>query len=323
MLHLRRLHLQQTTITQYVSHLRQYLLVRGISVTLRSDQCQVLLACATRQDRAVLPLRLTQKIPTSCAVMHLVFLRIDRLHCDNLKLRHSHGAACAVASGLCCRIHEVLPDGRLMDADGLVIADHAIMTAHVAFRFAGDGRIYPASEPDSFPVGRHPVAFAGFHDSLKNWVGGSGTRQVAANPRCYPFCYVRRLFDYVVFCRPPPGGHLFPCVRAAAVGRHIKAVFDSVGLDGARGCCHAMRVGSESMAQALRYSAPGVTAAQEQDHGMWRSEQGLRPYKRSAFETGSDLSLALYDVQFMSINYLRWYYMSPAIEIAADGTDCV
>ena len=75
------------------------------------------------------------------------------------------------------------------------------------------------------------------------------------------------------------------------------------------------------MVQALRHSAKGVTAAQEQEHGMWRSAQGLKPYSRTAFASGSETSSALYDVHYMPIDYLLWYYMSPAIAVADDSPE--
>ena len=112
-----------------------------------------------------------------------------------------------------------------------------------------------------------------------------------------------------------------PHLRADTVSKVIKRVFASVGLDGSRGCPHAMRTGSLSMIQALRHSVRGVTAAQEQEHGMWRSAQGLKPYRRTAFASGSETSSALYDVSYMPIDYLLWYYMSPAIAVAIDQTE--
>ena len=127
-----------------------------------------------------------------------------------------------------------------------------------------------------------------------------------------------RVFDYVSAFPPPPRGHFLPALRADAVDTIIKRVFDFVGLDGSRGCPHAMRTGSLSMIHALRHSAKGVTAAQELEHGMWRSAQGLKPYSRTAFASGSETSAALYDVNYMPVDYLIWYYMTPAIAVADD-----
>ena len=315
---LRRQDIKAGTITSYISHVNEFLSVRGIAVSLRSDLAGVFLQCAKRQDRSVAPLRLTQKIPISAPVLLLIFVDITR-HSKDIRSRDECLACCAVAYGLCCRIHEVLPDRKTRDLDGLPIPDHSIMTAHLSFTFPGDHRVYPASRPDDFPPGTIPSSFTGFHDSLKNMPGGSGTRAVAANPHIFPFCLVRIVYHYVCTYRPPATGHLFPTVKSSGVSVHIKRALNSVGLDGSRGCPHAMRVGSETMVQALRYSRKGLTAEQEQHHGMWRSAQGLQPYARASMLTGSETSFALYDMLYMTIEYLKWFYMSPAIPVAIDS----
>ena len=320
---LRRADMAPATITQYLSHVTEYLKVRGISAPVRSVGTAVLLECVRRQVQAVAPSRLTDKIPVTCALMLLMLNRCEFTHAGvsvaKAKPRAMLKAACALTYGMCLRIHEVLSDGRTRDKDGLPIADHAVKAAHVGFMFTGDGRLYPASNPSGFPAGRRPVSMAGFHDSTKNWAGGTGSRNVRANPLPSPFCCVALVFDYVVAYPPPPNGHLFPGLRDAPVSALVKWAMQSVGLDGTRGCCHAIRVGSLSMAIAMRHSAPTSTDAQAQEHGLWRSEQGIQPYARGSFGSGGELSAALYDVSYMPIDYLRWYYMSPAIKVADNG----
>ena len=320
---MRRANRAPATITQYVSHVSEYLKVRGIPTPLRGVGMAVLLECITRQETSAAPARLTQKIPVTCALMLLILRRCDDAHAgDTLaqcKKRAMAKAVCAFTYGMCLRIHEVLSDGRTVDRDGLAIADHAVRTAHVGFMFAGDPTLYPATDPAAFPVAKRPTAFAAFHDSCKNWASGTGTRNVRANPLPFPFCCVGLVFDYVVAFPPPRGGHLFPGLRDTVVSALVKWALDSVGLDGARGCCHAIRVGSESMAIAMRHSVTTVSGAQAQEHGLWRSEQGLKPYARASFGSGGDLSAALYDISYMPIDYLLWYYMSPAIKVADNG----
>lgn len=46
---------------------------------------------------------------------------------------------------------------------------------------------------------------------------------------------------------------------------------------------------------------------------MWRSAQGLRPYARASMLTGIETSFALYDMLYMTIDYLKWFYMSPNV----------
>jgi len=310
-----------STITQYISHLAEYLKVRGIETTLRGEGCAVLLQCARRKDQQVQPLRLRQSIPISCALMVLVLARIDRSYPGDAHraARLQIKACCAFAYGLCCRIHEVLFDGKKTDKDGFAIQDHAARSAHCAFQFAGSSKLYPANNPAAFPPNQRPISFAGFHDSLKNWAGGGPSRNVAANARVYPFCCPGLLYDYVVAYPPPANGHLFPGLKAATVSREIKPTLESVGLPGDRGCPHGMRIGSESMALAARHMAPAVSESQAQEHGLWRSAQGLRPYARSAFASGGELSAFLYDMNYMPIDYLQWYYTSPAIKVAING----
>jgi hypothetical protein len=273
-----------------------------------------------RQVGAIAPTRLTEKIPVTCACILLMLNRCDTLHAGDApaarKQRLMLKAACAVVYGMCLRIHEALSDGRTVVKDGLPIVDHALKTAHVAFQFDGYANLFPATDPSKFPVDRRPRSFAGFHDSTKNWTGGTGTRNVRANPLPFPFCCVGLLFDYVVAYPPPPRGHLFPGLKDRAVNALVKYAFESVGLTASRGCCHAIRVGSESMALAKRHSAQAVTDAQAQEHGLWRTQQGIAPYARGSFGSGGDLSEALYDISYMPIDYLLWYYQSPAIKVA-------
>ena len=317
-LYLRRAQLQASTITQYISHLSQFLKLRGIEVVLRGSLVAVALQASVQQDVRARPKRLKEKIPIVCVLMSLIFRDIDTTFVSDRRARVTLSAVIAMAYGLCCRIHEVLYAGRRVNRQGQPLIDHAIRSPHLSFSFRDDRQIYPASVPSDFPPGQRPIQMTCFHDSLKNWQGGSGTRAVAANPSGVPFCLVQRVFDYVVAYPPPHKGHLFPDVHATTVSTIIKRVAESQQLDSSRACPHAMRVGSETMVTALRHAAPAVSSAQEQEHGMWRSAQGLRPYQRSALSSGAELSMALYDEGFMTLEYLRWYYMSEAIPTAND-----
>ena len=206
-LHLRREGRAATTITQYISHLNQFLLMRYVHVELRGEQVSVALQCARRQDDLVKPARLSQKIPISAALMVLIFRDIDANHLLDPRRRLLLGACVAVAYGICCRIHEVLFDGRVTDKDGLPIQDHSVKTPHLSFMFPGDAHLYKADAPSKFPPGRRPSSFACFHDSLKNDTGGSGTRCVAANPSGTPFDLVGRVFCTSTTCPPSPLPH--------------------------------------------------------------------------------------------------------------------
>ena len=317
-MHLRRVPLAANTITQYISHVNEYLKLRDIEVELRGVQVRVALQCSQRQDIRACPKRLREKIPIVASLIALILQDIDERYASDPRARFTLSAVVATAYGLCCRIGEILYGGVRHSREGQLITDHAIRTPHLSFSFLNDRAVYPASNPAAFPPGQRPYQFTGFHDSLKNWASGTGTRAVGANPSGVPFCLVQRLFDYVVAFPPPPKGHLFPSTRDTEVSVIVKRVVDSQQLDGSRACPHAMRVGSETMVSALRHAAPAVSAAQEQEHGMWRSAQGLRPYQRSALSSGAELSSALYDVNFMTVEYLRWYYMSEAIVTAID-----
>ena len=257
-LELRRQDLNATTITGYISHISEYLKIRGVEVTIRSDLSGALRTCFRRQDQLVAPLRLPEKIPIPAPVLLLIFEDI-KIHATDARTRDETLAICAIAYGLCLRIHEAIPDGRTTDTDGLPMVDHSIMTPHLSFTFADDYRVYKASRPEDFPVGKFPQSFSAYHDSLKNMPGGTGTRSVGANPNVYSFGLVEIVYHYVCTYRPPPEGHLFPNVKSVAVNAYIKRTFNSVGLDGSRGCPHAMRVGSESMIRALQYSQKGLT----------------------------------------------------------------
>ena len=317
-LHLRRLNAKATTISQYVSHVTEYLRLHGCDAQLRGVSLAVTLQCARNQDARLRPQRLTQKIPIVWPIMLLIFHDLDETYRHDEPARLLYSAIVATAYGMCCRIHEIIPARTALNRLGQSLPDHAIMSPHVVFSFPNDPQIYRASAPALFPRDRRPYQYTGFHDSLKNSAGGSGTRAVAANPRTGSPCLVQRLFDYVVHHPPPPAGHLFPRANYDVVSTVVKRVALAQGLDSSRVCPHAMRVGSVTMLSALRHMAQTSSPGAELEHGMWRSAQGLRPYLRSALNSGAQTSLTLYDPLFMTVEYLQWYYMSEAIHSAAD-----
>ena len=318
-LHLRRLQVKASTISQYVSHIIEHLKLLGCAAHLRGTPLAVILQCARNQDARLRPTRLSQKIPIVWALMLPILRDLDVTFAFDEPSRLLYRAVMATAYGLCCRIHEIIAAAPSTNRLGQPLVDHAIMAPHVAFAFHGDTKIYRACDPRSFPPGRRPYQYTGFHDSLKNSAGGSGTRAVAANPRADTPCLVQCLFEYVVRHPPPPSGHLFPRALYSVISAVVKRVVSAHGLDASRACPHAMRVGSVTMLSALRHSAPASVPSEELEHGMWRSAEGLRPYQRSALNSGALTSLSLYDPLFMTIEYLQWYYMSEAISVATDS----
>jgi hypothetical protein len=53
---------------------------------------------------------------------------------------------------------------------------------------------------------------------------------------------------------------------------------------------------------------------QIRDHGNWSSEVGEQVYAHDTPDARRLLVVpSLYDCGFMTVDYLRWYYMTPAI----------
>jgi hypothetical protein len=52
----------------------------------------------------------------------------------------------------------------------------------------------------------------------------------------------------------------------------------------------------------------------KQAHGHWLSTNGHQPYDNTGIAHASRVAHAIYDEQFMSFEFVRWYYMSPSRE---------
>jgi len=252
-------------------------------------------------DDAALPHRLIRRIPLGAAFVRdcLAFIRTNVSNpYDRLRLP----AAIAMLYGACMR------RGELLQVSGS-LADHALRAHHGAFIWPNNPRLYPFTSPaHEFPPG-YPQAFTVFNDTTKNSTTGIQPRAVVANPvPTDPFCLVRPVFDYIRAFKLSPGQCLFPNLPVEPIVAVLRAVAALHGLNPERCRLHGLRIGSLSQLNSnLCMDSPNEEL--KQAHGHWQSTNGHRPYDHAGIAHAFRVAHAIYDVSFMSFEFVQFYYM--------------
>ena len=304
-----RRHIKMKTITQYVSHVCDQLITRRYPVAhnIRSPQSRSALQSFLRDDLLGKPYRLTCKIPIGASLVLRVLDDIRNSFASTPAFAMQISTAIALAFGVCLRSGESVPHGR----HGL--PDHAIRNALVAFQWDTDVRVYKVTQPHEFPTHLGvPCRVVVMQDTQKYHAEGPGPRGIERTPRsdaATTFCIPSMVYEYVRrYPRLDPNAHFFPDVKPAHITTVIQRVGTAEGLEEHRLCAHGLRGGSLS---AIMAGTPPTDSEQLIQHGLWHSAQGLRPYAHHGIRHGADVALLLYDTEYPSIDFLRWYYCTP------------
>jgi hypothetical protein len=310
--------IKSVTIDQYISHCQTGFTEVGFihAKSLRSPLLSTILRGFLREDIRLQPQRLSASIPATASVMEIFFRVADTMFSGNdrkrlqvkacaaltyyLALRPTEGAAGSVAA-------RDSPDALSPDA-------HYLLTRKTVMRYVGDPEFYPIGPP--LP-GRRVASIDILQDSTKNTLQrGSQHRGAHPNPALdgRPFCVVALVLEYVTAYPPPPQGPFFPSILASDVSLVFRQVAFQLGLDPARLSARCLRSGSVTM---LRNMKNQLLAEQDlvaiRDHGCWAGNVGSQVYAHASPDAQRLLVPAsLYDSGFMTIAYLRWFYMSPA-----------
>lgn len=307
--------LKSTTIDQYFTHVCNFYKEQNAilnSGALRSPRLCMMLTAFASEDTIGRPVRLTEKIPLTAALMVLSYsLLIELYGSASAPLALGLAGALSIGYGLSLR-----PDEYLRNTPTPRSHTHTARGFKSFFQWSNDPSFYPVTRPDKYPKRPDPpVTFLTLLDSSKNDPRGHGApRAVSAAPAGSSFCLVYRIF--VCLRQYPPQGTgtllsgLPSAFTNASVNQFLKQVATRAGLDPSRLVPHSARVGA--IIQLARHSE-----ATQCRQGNWSTIQGMLAYARGPLDHAAFVTADMHDVTLCTIDYLRLMCMTPT---AIDAT---
>ena len=307
------------TIDQYISHCATSLHEThwyGAN-HVRSPTLTKLLFGWHRMDVMAIPARLSSNIPATAPVMAVFFQVANAMHHDNHRKLVELKACAAATYYMALRAAEgASRTTKLQDClDSL--DTHHLMSSKAHFRFPNDDVFYPAHAGTTFPPGATPISFDILMDSHKTALQrGSSHKSAHRNPDPNgAFDVVNLLWDYVSKFPPSPTGKFFPTITTQDLTDTMQATarHPSVRLDPARLTARCMRSGSVTMLRNMKNKMINQQELEHiRDHGSWLGDTGSRIYSHASPDAEKLLvAPSLYDCGFMTLHYLRWFYMTP------------
>ena len=311
--------IKSSTIDQYVSHCRTGLFEQNWQGAqhIRSDVLSRMLRGWYRLDIQNNPQRLTSSIPATASVME-VFFTIAATYYASQPRKSAEIQACAAATYyLALRAAEGAAKST-SDRDEESPNGHHIRADKAFFRFKDDPKFYLAVAGTVFPSGATPISFDVLQDTGKNFLQrGSAHRGAHRNPSSdgKPFDVVLIIWGYVCQFPPTANGAFFPNILAADLTTVMKmtAVHPNVKLDPNRLTARCMRSGSATMLRNMKNNLIEHRDLEMiRDHGQWTSNVGNQIYAHASPDAERlIIAPSLYDCDFMTLHYLRWFYMTP------------
>jgi hypothetical protein len=277
-----------------------------------------------RQDIALCPLRLSQSIPATATVMEHFYLAAKAQQHRSPQVK-AEVIACAMTTyymalraGEGVAMSNSKRKSNTADDDELSPDQHNLQAKLCSFRFPNDHNFYPAHRGTVFPAGKVPISFDVLQDTSKTSLQ-RGSSHISAHrnpnlPGAVTFDVVLSLWDYVSNYPPPKEGDFFPSITIADIAKTMKitANHPDVRLDDSRLTPRCMRSGSATMLRNLKNN---IIEQQDlemiRDQGRWACDTGSRIYSHQSADASRLLvQPSLYDSGFMTLHYLRWFYMS-------------
>jgi len=187
-----------------------------------------------------------------------------------------------------------------------VVDTHILCGAKCFWKWLGDERFFPCTDPSSFPEGV-PELFVGILDSAKNDQHGKGApRTLAAAPPGSKFDCVSTLFSFLKEYPPRPTAPLLSGVdgqpvTVKMVNCILKQFANFVGLDPARLLPHSIRVGSSSQTD-------GMALQDRLDHTGHASVGGARSYFRKSVDLARRSTSFIHDTSTHTLDAIRLQY---------------
>jgi hypothetical protein len=312
--------IQSSTINQYVSHCVTGLGEIGWSnaVHIRSPLLAKLLQGWFREDIEANPQRLTSSIPATADVMRVFFIVAKILFHDNPRKLAEVCACGALTYYMALRANEGAAKSVSARDDAETPDSHHLHTRHVFLRFNGSTEFFPTCVGTVYPPNQIPSSVDVIQDSTKNTLQrGSQHRGAHHNPRTdkLPFDVVDIVWAYVSAFPPPPSGAFFPSITSADLTYTMQqtAIHPDVQLDPTRLTARCLRPGSATMMRNMKNQlVQQEDLLRIRDHGQWAGNVGAHVYAHQSPDSEKILvAPSLYDSGFMSIMYLRWFYMTP------------
>ena len=314
--------IKSVTIDQYISHCKTSLSEcswHGVN-HIRSPLLTKALTGWYREDIHRCPLRLSSSIPATCAVME-VFFRVATRYYQSDPRKSAELKACAAATYYTALRAAEGASSTSAARDGIREDNpdaHHIPAHHAFFRFHNDQRFYPAVAGTVFPPGQIPTHFDILQDTTKTSLSrGSAHRGAHRNPRAdgQPFDVVLIIWHYVTNFPPTATGAFFPTIVSADLTTimQLTAIEPDVQLDPRRLTGRCMRSGSVTMLRNMKNNLIHQRDLQQiRDHGNWAGDVGANIYAHANPDAEQLLvAPSLYDGGFMTLHYLRWFYMTP------------
>jgi hypothetical protein len=327
-------HIKSNTIDQYLAHMGTLLSMHNwiFAPHIRSPNLARMLKGWCREDILRHPKRLSCHIPATCQVMQQFFIVNARENKSNPRILAEIAASAGLQYFCAFRANEASPKAaqqaiaaaaRVSAAhddvnDEELEVTHHLQAGHCSFRFLHDAQYYLACQGTIFPADKYPDSFHILQDTHKTSMArGTSHRSVFPNPALnkQPFCVLDLLWQYVTCFPPPASGAFFPDIVSGHTTHIMKITARSLTLDDTRMSTRAIRSGSVSMLRNMNNKLIEQQQLQEiRDHGNWSSAVGEQVYAHDTPDARRLLVVpSLYDCGFMTVDYLRWYYMTPAV----------
>jgi len=296
------------------------------AANIRSPVLKMMLKGYRREDILACPKRLSCSIPATAAVMAEFFITARQVYSTQPHTLSEVSCAAALTYYMSLRANEgaaktvAMRNNSDVDHDAEESPDtedgHHLLAKHVFLRFKDDPKFYPAVQGTIFPLGQTPIYLDVIQDSTKTSMArGSQHRSAHPNPNPdkSPFCVIAIAWEYITNFPPPANGAFFPTTLSSHTTTIMHLTADRVGLDRARLSARCVRSGSVSMMRNMKHH---LIEAQEliqiRDHGRWAGDTGSHVYAHQNPDAQRLLiAPSLYDSGFMTIAYLRWFYMTP------------
>jgi len=262
------------------------------------------------------PARLTQKIPATYCVICRAITFIPTFYADRNK-QLEVTAIGLLTYALIMRSNEGAGKQLANLGEDVEQSSHALHSNLVAFKFGTDA-FYPCTEPSTFPSDQQPtsvevlLASGKVISSTHKKKRGESHKAAHRNPHPDRPCAVLATWLYVLANPRTPGSRFFS-LPSSSFGQCLRRAATSEGLDPKRLNMSSIRPGATTMVTNLtNHNISSQSRDAVQAVGGWHSDVGNHIY---AHNGGSELAAlttpTLYDDGYMTIPYLRWYYMTP------------
>ena len=283
---------------------------------LRGPRLKTLIDGMVHEDILMHPARLSQRIPATFGVICVALTFVPTFFSDPLQ-QLEVTAIGLLTYALIMRSNEGAGKHLANLGDDLERSSHALHSELVAFKFGTD-RFYPCTKPSDFPVGQQPTSVEIIQASGKvissthKKKRGECHKAAHRNPNPDRPCAVAATWAYVT-AHPRKKGSRFFSLPSSSFGQCLQRAATSEQLDPKRLNMSSIRPGATTMVTNLtNHNISSQSRDAVQAVGGWNSNIGNHIY---AHNGGSELAAlttpSLYDDGYMTIPYLRWYYMTP------------